>query len=113
MRPLEGAARIGAIADPALERSHRRIDAVAADDDDARFKRAVVSFFAFGTKNFWPALMSATVAGANITTSVLGGTMTFFSPSLYFIDSFWPSLLTTALSTLALVIVLFGMRSHG
>src|SRR4029079_4390399 len=70
------------------------------------------SFFPFGTKNFCPALMSATVAGANMTTSVLGGTTTFFSPSLYFITSSWPSLLTTELSTLALVIVLFGMRSH-
>src|SRR5205823_6053929 len=71
------------------------------------------SFFAFGTKNFWPALISATVAGANMTTAVLGGTTTFFSPSLYFITRSWPSLLTTVLSTLALVIVLFGMRSQG
>src|SRR5262249_16472532 len=65
------------------------------------------------TKIFSPGLRSATAAGSNITTSTLAGTVNFFSPSLYFSTSSLPSLLVTALSIFALVMVLFGIRSHG
>src|SRR5437868_10260663 len=42
-----------------------------------------------------------------------GGTTIFFSPSLYFTVSVRPSTPATVCSTLALVIVLCGRRSHG
>src|ERR1700682_1523260 len=44
---------------------------------------------------------------------VLAGTLNVFSPSLYFSTSVLPSELATSLSTLALVMVLLGTRSHG
>src|SRR5262249_39390240 len=44
---------------------------------------------------------------------VCGVTITFFSPSLYLTVTTWPSTPATALSTVALVMVLPGCKSHG
>src|SRR5581483_2397430 len=59
-----------------------------------------------------PAFMSAALPGTNLTTGVLGGTMTFFSPSAYFTIKVWPSTPATVEVTSALVMVLPGSRSH-
>ena len=44
--------------------------------------------------------------------AVLGVTKSFFSPSLYFSVSIWPSTPATAVSTLALVMVACAAPSH-
>src|ERR1700693_3223741 len=62
-------------------------------------------FTAATMKNCAPALTSSLVPGVKRTTGVLGGTITFFSPSLYFTVMVWPSTPVTTESTLALVIV--------
>jgi hypothetical protein len=60
-----------------------------------------------------PGLRSSLLPGVNATTGVPGGTITFFSPSLYFTTIVLPSTLATFESTLALVMVLPGSRSQG
>src|SRR5262249_41139140 len=70
------------------------------------------SFFAAAEKTFSPGLRSASVAGAKVTTATFGGTSNVFSPSLYFKTSVLPLLLATWVATVALVIVLLGMRSQ-
>src|SRR5690348_9070858 len=71
------------------------------------------SFFAAAEKTFSPGLRSASVAGAKVTTVAFCGTWNVFSPSLYFRTSVLLFLLATSVATVAFVIVLFGMRSHG
>src|SRR5665213_275049 len=50
-----------------------------------------------------PGLRSSLLPGVKATTGVFGGTITFFSPSLYFTTMVSPSTLATLVSTLALV----------
>jgi predicted Zn finger-like uncharacterized protein len=50
--------------------------------------------------------------GAYLAIGMPGGTMTFFSPSLYLTSRSWPSLPATVVATLALVMVLPGRLSH-
>src|SRR5437763_7491250 len=71
------------------------------------------SFFAVAENTFSPGLRSASVAGAKVTTVTFGGTANVFSPSLYFKTSVLLLLLATSFATVAFVIVLLGMRSHG
>src|SRR5262249_2316932 len=60
-----------------------------------------------------PGLSSLLSPGGLATIVVLGGTTTFFSPSLYLTRMFWPSTPATVVSTIALVMVLPGCRSQG
>jgi hypothetical protein len=71
------------------------------------------SFLAAPTKIFAPGFSSLASAGAKVTIGMPGGTTIFFSPSLYLRVSTWPSVEVTIASTLALVMVLLGCRSHG
>src|SRR5690348_1088387 len=64
-------------------------------------------------KNCAPGLRSSLLPALKRTTGVLGGTTTFFSPSLYLTVRVWPSTASTLVATSALVMVLPGSRSHG
>src|SRR5689334_657147 len=66
-----------------------------------------------GTKTVAPGLRSAAVAGPKVTIGVPSGIEIVFSPPLYESLRVRPSTPLTALVTVALVIVLFGFRSHG
>src|SRR5262252_4691592 len=64
-------------------------------------------------KIFTPGLRSLLSPGVKATITASVGTTIFFSPALYFRVSVWPSTPVTACSTLALVMLLFGIKSHG
>ena len=91
--------------------SLRRID-IAADGDVGRGQRAVGLLFRAADENLVPDLEVGGAAGHVLRDGVPGGTMTFFSPSLYLTNRFWPSLPATVVATLALVMVLPGRLSQ-
>ena len=74
---------------------------------------SAASFLAPATNTLAPTLRSAAVPGAYLAMVCSGGTMTFFSPSLYLTSNSRPSLPATVVATTALVMVLPGRLSHG
>src|SRR5262245_3591719 len=60
-----------------------------------------------------PGLSSSLLPGTYLTIGASGGTMIFFSPSLYLTVTVWPSVPATVVSTVALVMVLLGRTSQG
>src|ERR1700674_746449 len=69
-------------------------------------------FVAAPMKILAPGLSSLFSAGTKVTIGASGGTITVFSPSLYFSVSVAPSTRVTMLATVALVMVLCGTRSQ-